>query len=147
MATGTFKLFSRAGLSWDDKQIDWVADNIKWALMLNTWTPNQDTDDYWSDISGFEASGTGYTAGGQLAAGKSVSQSGNVLRFFCSDVVWSASSIANVTRVVCYKDTGMAATSPLIGWATLSGAETSASGNFTIDVDGTNGVFTWTVAT
>ena len=141
MSTGTVKMFTRAELSWDDKQIDWVDDTIKAALVLDTWTPNQNTDDYWSDVSSHEASGAGYTAGGATLSGKSTSQSGNYIRFFCSDIVWAASSIASVTKVVFYKDTGSAATSPLICYAVLSAAETSASGNFTIDVDGTNGLF------
>lgn len=44
--------------------IDLINDDIKAALMTDSYAPNKD-DNVWADISSNEASGTGYTAGGQ----------------------------------------------------------------------------------
>lgn len=49
-----------------NKEIDWNDNNVKLALVTNTYTPNQDTHDYWNDVSANEVSaGGGYTTGGQ----------------------------------------------------------------------------------
>lgn len=146
--TGTVKLFTKSDEAWDDKQIDWVADTIHAALLLSSWTPNQNTNQYWSDINSHEVTGTtGYTANGQALTGKSVTQVSNIRRYFCDDIVWASSTIPNAARVAFFKWTGSAATSPLIGYAVLSGSESSVTANMTIDVDGTNGLFTKTHAT
>lgn len=39
--------------------------SVKCALLTASYTPNLMTDTFWADISANEASGTGYTAGGQ----------------------------------------------------------------------------------
>ncbi len=53
-----------------NKEIDWDTDVIKVALVTSSYTPAQDTHDYWDDVSANEASGTGYTAGGATLGSK-----------------------------------------------------------------------------
>ena len=43
-----------------------ATDTFKIALVLATYTPQLTSDSSWSAISSYEASGTGYTAGGQV---------------------------------------------------------------------------------
>lgn len=38
--------------------------NVKCALLTDAHTPDEDTQQFWSDVSANEATGTGYTAGG-----------------------------------------------------------------------------------
>ena len=48
--------------------VDWDTDTIKCALATSTFTPNQDTMDFFNDVTN-EVSGTGYSArGGTLTA-------------------------------------------------------------------------------
>jgi hypothetical protein len=46
-----------------NKEIDWDSDTIKVALLSSSYTPNQDTHDYFDDVSANEVTGTGYTTG------------------------------------------------------------------------------------
>ena len=45
------------------KQTNLVSDNIKVALFSNSYVPNFDTDNVFTEISG-QVTGTGYIAGG-----------------------------------------------------------------------------------
>ncbi len=174
--------------------IDYDADTIKVALLTSTSAFN-DTHEFWSDISANEVSGTGYTAGGDTLATKTVNvtdssaltawaastayslgdvvrastDNGNVFRCvvagtsggteptwvttsfretadntvvwvqFGSAVIWLdaadvtwASSTITARYAAIYKDTGSAATSPLMGWVDFGQDESSSNGNFTI---------------
>ena len=51
--------------------IDWLSDTIKCALLANTYTPNKDTHEFFSDLTN-EVVGTGYTAGGATLASKTL---------------------------------------------------------------------------
>jgi hypothetical protein len=46
------------------KNISLTSDTLKMALMTSSYTPDYGTNAHWSDINGFEITGTGYTAGG-----------------------------------------------------------------------------------
>lgn len=114
--------------------IDLTNDTIKLALFPNTYTVNIDTQQFWSDVSGSEISGTNYTAGGNALAGKTVTQNNTTDRavFDANDVVFTNVTLSNCRYGVLYKDTGTPATSPLIAqfdW----GADQSPSGvDFTV---------------
>jgi hypothetical protein len=91
--------------------IDLESDTIKLAFMATAYTPDVDAHVYWSDVSASIASGT--TA--QTLASKTVTvdNANNRAEFDAANV-----SLSNVTtttdKFVLYKDTGVAATSPLI---------------------------------
>lgn len=50
--------------------VNWGSDDIRAALVTSTYTPNGDTDQFWSTPVANEASGTGYTANGVALASK-----------------------------------------------------------------------------
>jgi hypothetical protein len=52
--------------------INLTSDSIKLALLTSGYTPNLTSHVHWSDVSASEASGTGYTAGGQALTSKSL---------------------------------------------------------------------------
>lgn len=75
MAT-TCITYNRHYTNLQKKLEDMVNDDIKVALVLNTYTPDRDhnTWETGSDPFDKETSGTGYTAGGLSLAGKTVTQ-------------------------------------------------------------------------
>jgi len=127
-----------------NKEVDFDTDTIKVALVSSSYTPNQDTHDYWDDVSSNEVSGTGYTAGGATLASKTVTyDSGtNVTKFDAADVSWTSSTITARYAVV-YLDTGTASTSPLIAYVDFGSDQSSSSGTFQIVWDSA-GIFTTT---
>lgn len=115
-----------------DGSIDLDTDTIKVALVTSSYTPDQDAHDFFNDVTN-EVSATGYTAGGATLANKAVTQDNtdNEGVFDADDVTWSSSSIV-ARGAVIYKDTGSAATSPLIAYIDFGSDQTSSSGDFTI---------------
>lgn len=122
------------------RRIDWATDTIKVALCTSSFTPNQDTQDFFDDITN-EVSGTGYTAGGATLGTKSVNYeaSTNVVSLRAATSSWSNASFTARYAVV-YKDTGSPSTSPLIGYVDFGGDQTVSSGTFSVAWDATNGV-------
>lgn len=120
------------------RRVDWVGDTIKVALCTSSYTPNQDTHDFYNDLTNEVANGNGYTTGGASLANKTTSYdtATNETRLDADDVSWTSSSFTARYAVV-YKDTGAAATSPLLGYVDFGGDETVASGTLTITWDAT----------
>jgi len=120
-------------------RVDWVNDTIKIALITNAVAPNQDTHDYWNDLSANEiAAGSGYTAGGATLASKTLTYDAatNEVRLDCADPSWPFTASKTFRYAVVYKDTGSAATSSILGTGDF-GADETTSNTFTITVDAT----------
>lgn len=118
-----------------------TSDTIKVALLGSGYSFNQDTHEFFSDVSASQISaGAGYTAGGATLASKTVTVDAatNETRFDAADTVWTVPSGNTLTAyfAVIYKDTGTASTSPLLGYVNFGGAVTAtasgASATFTI---------------
>lgn len=130
-----------------NKEIDWDSDTIKVALLTSSYTPNQDTHDYFDDVSTNEVTGTGYTSGGITLSSKTSTYDGtnNVIVLDAADVTWSSSTITARYAVV-YNDSGASAASKsLIGYVDFGSDQSSTNGNFTITWDST-GIVRITVA-
>lgn len=119
------------------RRVDFVGDTIKIALTTSTYTPSQDTHDFFDDVTN-EITGTGYTAGGATLGTKSISYDAttNETRLICANPSWTGASFT-ARRAVIYKDTGTASSSPLMGWIDFGADETVASGTFAIQIDAT----------
>lgn len=124
------------------RRIDVVNDTLKVALTTSTHVPNHDTDAYFSDLTN-EISGTGYTAGGVTVTSVTLNYvtGTNLVVVDAVDPEWTT---ATFTARNChlYKDTGVAATSPLIAYGTFAADRTVTAGTFTLQLDATNGLFT-----
>ena len=130
-----------------NKEIDWDSDTIKVALLTSSYTPNQDTHDYYDDVVANEVSGTGYTTGGNTLSSKTITYDGtnNVIILDAADVTWSSSTITARYAVV-YDDSGASnAAKALIGYVDFGSDQSSTNGNFTITWDST-GIVRITVA-
>lgn len=112
--------------------IDLDTDTINVALVTSTYTPNQDTHVFFSDVTN-EVTGTGYTAGGATLAGVTVTQDDidNEGVFDANDVSWTTATITARAAVV-YKSTGIGSTSPLICYIDFGADKVSTAGTFTI---------------
>lgn len=130
-----------------NKEIDWDTDTIKVALLTNAYTPNQDTHNYFDDVSANEVSGTGYTGGGITLTNKTNTYNGasNVIVLDADDVTWSSSTITARYAVVYDASPATNATRPLIGYVDFGSDQSSSNGNFTITWDAT-GIVRITVA-
>lgn len=140
------KLYGNFLLKALNKEVDFDSDTIKVALLTSSYTPNQDTHDYFNDVSTYEVTGTGYTTGGITLASKTATyDSGtNVIVLDAADVTWSSSTITARYAVV-YDSTGTSSTSALIGYVDFGSDQSSTNGNFTITWDST-GIVRITVA-
>jgi hypothetical protein len=130
-----------------NKEIDWDSDTIKVALLSSSYTPNQDTHDYYDDVVANEVTGTGYTTGGNTLSSKTITYDGtnNVIILDAADVTWSSSTITARYAVV-YNDSGASnAAKALIGYVDFGSDQSSTNGNFTITWDST-GIVRITVA-
>ena len=114
-------------------EIDLVNDTIKVMLVTSAYTPNIDTHSFRSDVTN-EASGTGYTAGGQALANKSVTKdtTNDLAKFDADDVTWATSTVT-ARGAILYKDTGLASTDTLLAYFDFGVDESSNAGNFTIN--------------
>lgn len=115
-----------------NKEIDWDTDVIK-LMLCTALTIDQDGDIYLADVVRTEASGTGYVAGGQALANKSINYTGatNVIKLDADDVIWANSTIPNVTHAILYDDTP-ATNKPVIGYLNFDGSYSSANGAFAV---------------
>lgn len=112
------------------------------ALLLDAATPAFDTHDFWSDLEANEASGTGYTAGGETMTATEVTLSGGTLTYDAADVSWASSTISNAMAGVGYFDRGGATTADeLMFLSDFVTAASSSGGTFTIQWDAA-GIFT-----
>lgn len=119
------------------RRVDWPTDTIKVTLHTATYTPNQDTHVFASDLTNELSTGSGYTAGGVTLATKSTSYDSttNEARLIAGNAAWT-NLTATFRYAVIWKDTGTAGTSPLLGYVDL-GATTISGTNFTLTPDAT----------
>lgn len=118
-------------------RVDWVTDTMKAALTTSTYVPNQDTNNYFSDVTN-EITGTGYTAGGLTITTKTLTYdtATNETRLDGDDAIWSAATFT--ARIMpIYKATGVSTTSKLMGYVDFGGDQTVSTGTFTVQFDAT----------
>jgi hypothetical protein len=131
-----------------NKEADWPDDSWKVMLANSSFSPDQDTLDYKDDVTN-EVVGTGYTAGGQALANKTITYTAgtNVIKLDADDLVWTTVTLTDVKNVVLYDDTpGTAGTKPVMGYGIIDTAVAPNAGNLTLTFDA-NGILTMTAAT
>lgn len=130
-----------------NKEVDYDSDQMRVALLTNSYSPNQDTHQTWADVSANEVVGTGYTAGGATLSGKTVTYdaANNVTVLDADDVTWANSTIT-ARYAVIYSNAGAADNEKvLFGYVDFGVDQASTNGNFTITWDAA-GIFRFTVA-
>ena len=132
----TAKIYGPAFLSAFNKEIDIDSDTIKAMLCTSSYTPNQDTHRYKSDVTN-EVTGTGYTAGGAALTGVTISYTGgtNVLKIDADPTSWPGSTITARYAVIYDSTPGADATRPLIGYVDFGADQSTTNGTFLLDWD------------
>lgn len=139
----TSKLYANAMKQLGNKEIDWDTDTIKVMLCTSSYTPNQQTHNYKDDVTN-EITGTGYTTGGATLSGKTSTVNTLTTNYDASDVSWTTATIT-FRYAVIYVDTGVAGTSPLIGYVDFGADQVISVATATIQWSA-SGIFTLTVA-
>jgi hypothetical protein len=82
------------------------ADSIK-CMLVTAHTLDIDLDVSYSDVSGDEESGTGYTAGGEVLANQAVTQDNTNDRadFDADNVTWTGLDVGTPNYAIIYDDT------------------------------------------
>jgi hypothetical protein len=104
------------------------------AMLMTTAYTFDKTDAFRSDLSG-EASGAGYTAGGQALNNVTITQddTNNRANIDFDNETFSTVTVTNVNAYVIFKDTGSAATDALVAYIQFTeGAQSTVAGNFVI---------------
>lgn len=111
-----------------------------WKIALSNTAPNVSTNATLSDAAEI-AAGNGYTAGGNTAAVSSATQTGGTYKLvLTSPATWTATggAIGPLRYAILYDST----TNNLVGyWDYGSSITLNAGDSFTVNLDGTNGVF------
>lgn len=141
MAAGDIVFFNKWKKAQEDGSlsstpVDFDTDTIKVAVMAATYTPDggdASAQQYWSDISTNQvATGTAYT--GPITLGtKSVILSVGTVVITGGNITINqdAAGFTNGRWVVFYKDSGVAATSPLMWYGDLGSNRSIVTGSLT----------------
>jgi hypothetical protein len=137
---GQYPLKALAGV------VNYTGDVVKCALLYATYTPNQDTHVFFSDVSTSQVGGSGYTAGGVTLTGKSVyySTSTNDIALLCDNISFPGLTVSPALRyAVIYHDTGNPATSVLMQYQDLETSTTPTAQDLVLNpASGILGSFT-----
>jgi hypothetical protein len=122
---------------------DLDTDTIKVSAHTNTYTVNQDTHDFFDDVTN-EVTGTNYTAGGETLTTADVTRSSGTVTFDADDVVWlqHASGFSTGRKFVIYRSTGVSTTSRLFSVVTADGDVGNVTGDLTLAWNA-SGIATW----
>ena len=106
------------------------------ALLDNTYgggETERDGDDFFSDVSAFEITGTGYTQEGEALAGIDVTRNDTTNKAIvdADDVTWSTSTMTFRYGVI-YLDTGTPSTSILIKMIDFGSEQSTSGTDYTI---------------
>jgi hypothetical protein len=148
MAWNLYDTFRRRQITANGDEVNLeTATLITIALVTSAYTPNQNTDGFWSDVVANEVSGTNYSAGGNAIANPTVTMSGAGLITFDADdpADWleSATGFSNARRAVLYfNDGGGDAVSELIAYSDDFGMDKgNVGGDLDLQLDA-SGIFT-----
>jgi len=119
-------------------RVDWVNDTIKCTLHTSSYTPNQDTHQYYSDLTNELSTGSGYTAGGYTLVNKTLTYdtASNETRLGADPAQWTSATFTFRISVV-RKDTGTPTTSPLLGYTDMGSDQSISGGTYTLVWDAT----------
>lgn len=118
-----------------NKEVDLDSDTINTQLHTSSYTPNQDTHRYKSDLTNEVPNGSGYTTGGITLAGVTVTYTGatNVLAFASTtNPSWPTSTFTARYAVIVDVTPGSDATRPLIGYVDFGQDMSPVNGTLSI---------------
>lgn len=129
MATMSVYWFGKGLEHFKRGNVDWIGDTIKVALFTGTFSPNQDTDEFFNSLTN-EVSGAseGYTTGGEVLANKTLTYAARVVTLDGDDVSYDdgGSSAITAQYAVIYVDGTTPGTDDyVLGYGDLGAEQTS----------------------
>lgn len=127
------------------KSMNLATDALKVMLLASYTYAN--THATMTDVlaAGTEASGTGYTTGGQALASVTVSTSSSVTTFTSANPSWATSTITAAYAVFYDAQGGTNSTNFPVAYWDLGGSQVSNAGTFALTVNG-SGIVTFTAS-
>jgi hypothetical protein len=121
--------------------IDMAADTFK-IMACNQFTVNVATQDFISSVSANQITATGYTAGGATLASKLVTRNNtdNRVYFDFANPTWTITGTMTAQIFVIYKDTGNAATSPIVAIIDKGAPQSRTDADFVLQLNA-KGIF------
>jgi hypothetical protein len=121
---------------------DFLTGTWQYALVLATFTPNQDTNDFWDDIQGSELAGTGgYTQNGITLANKTSSYDTATDEWRFDNTVdpqWTSFTPSGAFRWgYGYENTGGANSTDPVAFYHDLGSQNFTNVTFTVQIDAT----------
>ena len=119
-------------------------DGYTFKVYLSNAAPSASADAVKADMAEISA-GNGYTAGGNASAITTSETTGTAKVVGVDPTTWTAAggTIGPFQYAVFYNDTPTSPADPLVNWWDYASAVTLAIGEtFTVDLDGTAGIFT-----
>lgn len=145
MAAGAFLVYGGATEAIAKGTMDLDGGKFYMTLVTSAYTPSQGTHTDWSSVSASETTGTGYTAGGNLAVATTgnliVTRSSLVVTVDCDDQSWASSTITAKYAVIV-QDISAGALPLVAGDKLLCYCDLSTGGG---SVSTTNGAFSITI--
>lgn len=117
--------------------VNLLTGTVKLSLHTATWTPDRDANDFFNDATNELSAGTGYNAGGETLASKTITydSASDQVRFDFADVTWSFTASKTWRYGVVYIDTaGASSTDPLVALLTWDSDQT-VSTTYTLTID------------
>lgn len=138
MAASRITLYNKAIVNEANGLIDFASGDFAVVLLDSGHAPDPDTHDTYSDVSGDEITGTGYTAGG-IVIGMTVSAVGPIVTVAAdTDPEWTAATFAAKYAVIVQQAGGaLTGTDLLIGYTDLDeggGSVSVSSGTLKINL-------------
>jgi hypothetical protein len=117
--------------------VDLDTDTLKLSLHTSTYTPNQDTHDYFNDCTNELSTADGYNAGGVTLGSPalSVDAATNQCRLDFADLSWTLTASKTWRWAVLRKARGGASSADELVAYLDPGADVTASGVYTIQFD------------
>ena len=120
------------------KTIDLTSDDIRVALLKNTYTPDQDAHVFWSDVSAGtnEVTGTGYTANGVALTSKALTYDSatNKTTFGAANVSWTSATFTARYAVYYDRTPSTDATRPLLVYVDFGADVPVSVGSLLLDL-------------
>ncbi len=130
----TGKLYGLLFTALWNAEIDYAADDVRVMLTTVTYVPNQDTHDYYDDVTN-EVSGAGYTANGEALASKTVTYTAGTNKHVldAASTEWTSSTITARIAVVYDRTPATDATRPLVCYQDFGEDISTNNGTFKIE--------------
>lgn len=126
------------------KDVDLTGDSFYVMLCTSSYTPNQGTHAFKSDVTN-EVSGTGYTANGALLASVTYTLTTHVWTWTAGNTTWTTTTLTARYAVIYDRTPATDAARRLVGYVDFGGDQTTSSADFVINWNA-SGIFTITVS-